>query len=110
MKVLLLILFGVALSEQYFWFEKSPEVNEEKPNPMTGGTLGHRYILNVMKYKIINGTETQPEFSCLGVLVATDYALMPADCVKVADPYKIAIQFVINEENTNNVGRKKIKN
>lgn len=110
MKILILLLCGVALSEQYFWFEKSSENTDEKPEPRTTGENDNRFILNILKYKVENGTESEPELSCLGVLIASDYALAPADCVKLPSPYRIAVQFVINEEGTNNVGRKlKIK-
>jgi hypothetical protein len=106
MKILILLLLGVALSEQSFWFEKSPEQPEEKPEPRTTGEHDDRFILNIMKYTSVNGTDGEPEFSCLGVLIAADFAITPAHCVKVPAPYKIAIQFVINEAGTNNVGRK----
>lgn len=106
MKILILLLCGVALSEQYFWFEKSPEVTDEKPEPRMIGGIDNRFILNIMKYKSENGTDSEPVFSCLGVLIAYDYALTPADCVNVNASYKIAVQFEINEEGTNNIGRK----
>ncbi len=104
MKVLLFLLVGVTLAERKtFWFEKSPESAEAEPKKFTLGELDNRYIINVMKYSTENSN--QVEFACLGILIAADYALAPADCVSVLDPYKIAVQFVINEDYSADIGR-----
>jgi hypothetical protein len=110
MKFLFLLLIGVSLSEQSFWlFEKATENNNNNSKPTEPTIISaedHRYIVNILKYKIENDTQSPYEFACLGTIIASDFAITPANCVKLPDPYKIAIQFIINESGTNDIGRK----
>lgn len=107
MKIFILLLLGVSLSEQSFWFERAPttKIILEPTETVWTSTADHRFIVNILKYKIENETESPPEFACLGTLIAEDYAVVPADCVHLSPPYLFAIQFIINKLHTNEIGR-----
>lgn len=106
MKILIFLLLGVSLSEQSFWFERAAtNANLQPTETVLTSTADHRFIVNILKYKVENGTESPTQFACLGTLITEDYAVVPADCVNFPNPYRFAIQFVINEIHTNEIGR-----